>query len=205
MSALRQTVVGQFSRPHGLLGRIAGWIMVNRPSNRQRNEWTLALIAAKSGEHVLEVGCGPGYALARCAAHCEGATLIGLDHSQLMVNEARKRLARVAPNARVRVEQGGLDRLSEWPEHFDAIWSANVVQFFPDMASAFGEMRGALKPGGRIVTAYQPRHKAPTLEDALRKAAEVEDVMTALGFVDIRREQLDLKPVAVVAVIGRRG
>ncbi len=31
---LRQTIVAQFKKPHGWLGRVAGWIMANRRSNR---------------------------------------------------------------------------------------------------------------------------------------------------------------------------
>lgn len=204
MTGLRQTIVSQFSRPRGLLGHVAGWIMVNRPSNRQRNEWTLALVAAKSGESLLEIGCGPGYALAYCARHADGVSLVGLDHSALMVGEARKRVARAAPNADARIEQGGIGRLCEWPQRFDAIWSVNVVQFLPDLVEAFQEILRTLKVGGRVVTTYQPRHKAPTLEDALRKAGEIEDVMKAVGFIDIRCERLDLKPVPALAVIGCR-
>jgi len=48
---LRQNVIGQFRRPHGVLGRVAGWVMANRPSNRRRNMWTVGLLK-KSG------GCG---------------------------------------------------------------------------------------------------------------------------------------------------
>lgn len=35
------TVYRQFHKPTGFLGRIAGWILANRPSNIERNRWTV--------------------------------------------------------------------------------------------------------------------------------------------------------------------
>ncbi|MCC0030822.1 MAG: hypothetical protein H6891_11730 [Brucellaceae bacterium] len=47
--------------------------MATRPSNRERNRWTLGLIAPRDGEALLEIGCGRAGAggsrrtrLARC-------------------------------------------------------------------------------------------------------------------------------------------
>jgi len=34
-------IAGQFHRPHGLDGRLAGWVMAHRSSNRRRNRWAL--------------------------------------------------------------------------------------------------------------------------------------------------------------------
>jgi len=39
-------VYAQFRRPSGFLGRLAGWIMANRPSNIERNRWTVDLLGA---------------------------------------------------------------------------------------------------------------------------------------------------------------
>ncbi len=64
--SLRKTIVGQFKNPHGYLGRIAGWIMANRRSNRERNDWTVDLLNIRSRDRVIEIGCGPGLALAAC-------------------------------------------------------------------------------------------------------------------------------------------
>ena len=69
----RKTIVGQFARPHGVLGRLAGWIMANRPSSRQRSAWTIGLVAPRDGETLLEIGCGPGYALGHCLKQAPGA------------------------------------------------------------------------------------------------------------------------------------
>ena len=38
----------QFERPHGALGALAGFVMSHRPSNRERNRWTVDLIAPEA-------------------------------------------------------------------------------------------------------------------------------------------------------------
>jgi hypothetical protein len=58
------TVYSQFHRPAGLLGRVVGWIMANRPSNIERSRWTVDLLNVQPTDHVLEIGFGPGLALA---------------------------------------------------------------------------------------------------------------------------------------------
>jgi hypothetical protein len=37
-------VVRQFGRPRGVTGRLAGWLMAYRGSNRQRNLWVVSLL-----------------------------------------------------------------------------------------------------------------------------------------------------------------
>ena len=61
------TLYRQFERPHGAMGALAGFVMSHRPSNRERNRWTVDLIAPERDARVLEIGCGPGLALAATA------------------------------------------------------------------------------------------------------------------------------------------
>lgn len=65
--SLRSIVVGQFRRPHGPLGHLAGLVMARRPSNREHNRWTVNLLALEPHYNVLKIGCGPGLALKACA------------------------------------------------------------------------------------------------------------------------------------------
>lgn len=39
-----QRVVAQFHQPRGLGGRLAGWTMASRASNRNRNVWVVSLL-----------------------------------------------------------------------------------------------------------------------------------------------------------------
>jgi hypothetical protein len=80
--ALDRDVVGQAHHPRGAAGSVNGWVFAHRPSNRQRNRWAVSLLDVRPADQVLEIGFGPGLAIAqqlRAGAgafqpRCHGAT-----------------------------------------------------------------------------------------------------------------------------------
>jgi hypothetical protein len=62
--AVIAAIVDQFHRPRGTAGRVAGWQMAHRPSNRRRNRWVVRLLDVQPTDRVLEIGFGPGLAIA---------------------------------------------------------------------------------------------------------------------------------------------
>jgi ubiquinone/menaquinone biosynthesis C-methylase UbiE len=82
---LKSTLMAQFRKPSGLLGALAGRTMAARSSNRFRNARTVELLQLTRDSRVLEIGCGPGLALARCAQIVTAGRIVGLDHSGVMI------------------------------------------------------------------------------------------------------------------------
>ncbi len=202
--SLRSAIVSQFKCPQGALGRLAGTIMANRPSNRARSRWTVERLALMGHHRVLEIGCGPGLALKACAARLENGQALGIDHSSLMVRQAGKRLAAEIESGRVVLRQGGLELLQREPGAFDRIFSINVVQFLPDLDEAYGKIAAALKPGGLLATTYQPRDRTPTREAAQSMAARVEAAMKRFGFQEVVCHELPLAPAPAICILGQR-
>ena len=64
---LRRWLVGQFGRPAGFWGHVAGWIMAHRTTNVVRNQWTTELLEINPDDRILEIGFGPGLAIAAVA------------------------------------------------------------------------------------------------------------------------------------------
>jgi cyclopropane fatty-acyl-phospholipid synthase-like methyltransferase len=197
-------VVAQFRRPHGLLGRVAGSIMAIRPSNRRRNLRTVELLRIRPNDGVLEIGCGPGLALAACAENLGSGMAIGLDHSETMLAPAEKRNRTAIVAKRVQLWRGDLNRLSTLFGELDKVFSVNVVQFFEDRAEAFRTLYRVCVPGGLVASTYQPRHSGASRDDALRTARKIEGDMEAAGFIDIRCEEIELMPLPAVCVLGKR-
>ena len=84
--ALDHDVIGQFGHPRGRVGSVAGWQMAHRPSNRQRNHWVVALLDIRPADRVLEIGFGPGLAIAELARRAGGQGHVdGTDHSGVML------------------------------------------------------------------------------------------------------------------------
>src|SRR5262245_51542957 len=82
--SIRERLVRQAHRPSGVAGSLVGILFGHRRSNVARNRWVTGLLAPAPGERVLELGSGPGVALAALAA--SGPDLVvGVDHSDVMV------------------------------------------------------------------------------------------------------------------------
>ena len=62
--ALDRDVIGQGHQPRGAAGSVTGWVFAHRPSNRQRNGWAVSLLGVQPANRVLEIGFGPGLAVA---------------------------------------------------------------------------------------------------------------------------------------------
>lgn len=203
MTSLRQSIVGQFKRPHGVLGRLAGWILANRGSNLRRNAWTVGMLALEPKARVLEIGCGPGVALRDCLARGAGISAVGVDHSDVMIAQARARNRRAVREGRLRLICGRLEDVTG-EARFDRIFSINLVQFVDDPAGYVGQCRERLVPGGLLATTFQPRNANPTRAGALEMGMRLVSIYRDAGFADVRQEILELKPVPAICVIGRK-
>ncbi len=202
--SLRQNIVGQFKQPHGSLGQVAGFIMAKRPSNIERNQWTLDLLDLRPDDRVLEIGFGPGIAIEKASQVVTNGMIVGIDHSETMLRQAKKRNAAAIGEGRVQLQLGSVTELPHFDQPFDKIFSANVVQFWDEPVAVFKSLHQRLAPGGTIATTYMPRHKAATDADSHRKAGEVVASLATAGFSRIRVEEKPLKPVAVICVLAGR-
>ncbi len=201
MMSLRQKIVRQFKQPHGSLGQIAGFIMARRPSNIERNQWTLDLLDLRPEDRVLEIGFGPGIAIEKASQVVTNGMIVGIDHSETMLRQAKKRNAAAIGEGRVQLHLGSVTDLPHFDQPFDKIFSANVVMFWDEPVAEFKALHQLLAPGGSIATTYMPRHKGATDADAHKKADEVVAFLKRAGFSKITVEEKPLKPVAVVCVL----
>jgi SAM-dependent methyltransferase len=194
-------IYSQFGRPRGLLGRLAGYIMATRPSNIERNEWVLSLLGIGPTDRVLEIGFGPGIAAGKAAT--QAAELIAIDRSAVMVRQAARRNKKLIEQGKLKLLLGSADAPDVVLGKFDKIFSVNVVQFWKEPALVFRKLRSMLRPGGVVVTAYMPRHRGATNEDAHAKAKQIASWLREAGFLRIETQTKLMKPVAVVAVVAK--
>lgn len=108
-----------------------------------------AALAARAGERVLDVGCGPGFYCAELLDRVgPSGSVVGVDSSPAMLGLAGRRCAghdnvELLPGdaAALPVEDGG----------FDAALCVQVLEYVAEPATALAELRRALRPGGRLV------------------------------------------------------
>ncbi len=195
VESFAQRFRAQFGHPHGFWGFVAGQIMARRPSNRRRSEWTVELLEVQPADRVLEIGFDPGLAVECAARRATRGHVVGLDHSELMVRQARRRNAAAVREGRVDLRLGTVSRLPAFEAPFDKILAVNSLLFWDQPAER-------LRPGGRIAITTQPRAPGATAEDARRIGEEVATLLAQAGFAGIRQETLPLKPVPAVCVLG---
>ena len=179
-------------------------------------ELLLAAAAARSGERVIDIGCGCGATTLDVAA-VTGATgrALGLDISEPMIERARERAAELSVPAEFLVADATVHDFTS--ERADLMISRFGVMFFTDPALSFTNMRSGLRPGGRLAFACwrEPRlnpwltlplraaiRHAPKLPElgpedpgpfSFADEARVRRILGAAGFGDVTLEPRDLE------------
>jgi ubiquinone/menaquinone biosynthesis C-methylase UbiE len=100
----------------------------------------------RPGDHVVDIGCGPGSA-AREAAR-RGAEVVGIDPSSVMLRTARL-LTR--PGRHVTWLDGTAEALPLPDASFAAAWSLSTVHHWTNIAAGIAECGRVLRPGGRFL------------------------------------------------------
>lgn len=193
----------QFAKPTGLLGIVAGLIMAYRESNRQRGDWTLSFLELHPEDRVLEIGFGPGVAIQKASETVQNGLIVGIDYSEVMLQQAQRRNATAIALGRVQLHLADVAHLPSFQEPFDKVFSVNTVMFWKDPVERLNEIRSLMQRGGIIALTFQPRSKGATNEVTIDMAKKMETYLLAANFTEMRKEFLNLNPVSAVCVIGR--
>lgn len=199
MEPLRRRVVAQFHHPRGMPGRLVGWEMTLRPSNRKRNAWAVSLMDVQPSDRVLEIGFGPGIAVREVARRATRGEVIGIDRSAVMRAQAARRNSAAIRAGRVSLTVASVDDMPAFDRPFDKILAVNNMGMWPAPGARLSELAALLRGGGLIAIVSQPRCPGATAQTTAAAAREIVGLLEAAGFAATRVETLGLKaPVACV-------
>jgi ubiquinone/menaquinone biosynthesis C-methylase UbiE len=128
------------------------WIMARE--TRAENLAAVERLAINPGHRVLEIGFGHGRTLQTLLDRTPLGRVTGVDWSAEMVARAKIRFTRAIAQCRLGALQGTAERLPLPDESFDRILTVHTVYFWSDPAAVLREMRRVVKPGGRMVVAF---------------------------------------------------
>ena len=194
---LRRRLVRQAHNPTGPVGHVVGRIFGRRSSNVRRNRWAVELLEIQPTDRVIELGCGPGVALAALADRATRGLVVGVDHSEVMIGQARRRNADAIRQGRVRLIHAAVERLRVTDGPFDAALAVNTVGMWPEPTTRLREIGQYMQPGGRIALVSQPRCPGATAATSAAAADGLAAQLKDAGFTVAHIETLNLDPPAV--------
>ena len=203
-SRLQSGLVAQFHRPSGALGHVAGWVMSRRASNVDRNEWTVSLLDIQPEDHVLEIGFGPGLAVARAAQRALHGRVVGIDHSEVMWRQASRRNRAAIRRGLVELRRAGVSELAQIEGRFDKIFTVNCLMFWPDPKQTLSTLCARLEPGGVLAVTHQTRKPGATESDVTSAEEGIRAQLESAGLELLRCERLPLAPVAASCLLAKR-
>ncbi len=111
----------------------------------------------RSGQRVLDVGCGTGWTGRFLRDRCPGLEIEGLDLSPGMIAEAQRR------DPQGRYFEGDAAAIARPEASYDLVTTIYTSRNFPDPDRALSELVRVLRPGGRLVLldTFPPGGPAP--------------------------------------------
>ncbi|MFY9345637.1 MAG: metalloregulator ArsR/SmtB family transcription factor [Planctomycetota bacterium] len=141
------------------------------------------------GPTVADLGCGTGFLAGWLAER--GAKVIGVDHSQRMLQKCKQRVKR-----RAEFRQGELEALPLRDGEVDSAFCNLVWHHVADHDAAAREVLRVLRPGGQVVISDLLPHEAEWMRERMGdlrlglKPEQVVGVLARAGFRDLHREAI---------------
>ena len=187
------------------------WARATESKARRR---VLALASVRPGEDVLEVATGTGVQLVRLAGANPGGRTAGVEISEGMLAQTRRRLEDAGLAEEVEVIEGSALELPIADESFDLIVNGYMLDLLPrdDIPRALAEFRRVLRPRGRLVLSNMTKgerrrhriwdwaYERGVVVTANCRGVLAAPVLRELDFIDISREYLSqmLFPTEIV-------
>ena len=149
MSSRGQPIYDWWSRHQSLFGLLYDVAFLGRET--ELRERAIQSLSLASGEHVLELGCGPGNSFEALRIRVGGeGRVVGIDYSTGMTGRAQARVRDRGWN-NVHIIRGDATQPGVVDGTFDAVYASMSLSATPDPASTLDAAYRMLRPGGRIV------------------------------------------------------
>ena len=179
--------------------------LVTRGRERAFRQHLLELAAVRTGESVLDIGCGTG-TLAIAATTHVGPTgrVVGIDASPQMVARATRKAIRAGTPA---IFQLAVAEQLPFPDGcFDVVLSTLMFHHLPRKTreECAKEIRRVLTPGGRVLVVDfgKPQNRRGLLAHFHRHGhvvvADIETMLANLGFATVRTGPVGLRELQFI-------
>ena len=199
-------IARQSAHPTGLVGHVVARVMAR--DTARANARVLALLAPRSGERVLEIGCGHGRTLREVARRVAPGLAAGVDPSAVMRSVARRENGAGIAAGTVEIEDGDSGALPYPDASFDKVFSVHSLYFWPSLEQGLREIRRVLRAGGTLLLAFHDgadpvvSARLPGSVYCLRSACAVE---AALRDAQLARPATQIDPETGLCIATAQG
>jgi arsenite methyltransferase len=159
------------------------------------NRRAIERLAIGTEDSVLDIGFGGGVGL-RHVLNGGAAFAAGIDISEAMLRQGRRRFRREIARGRVELKRGEVSTIPYEEGRFDGVFSANTIYFWPDPLAGLEEILRVLKPGGRLVlgtaTIDAMQRRSFTCEGfGFFSEEDLAGLLRDAGFAEVAVDQVD--------------
>lgn len=192
----------QLLKPEGDVGKQMGELM--NFTNQYFYAAAFQMIDLAAMHNVLEIGFGNGAFFSGYWAVNSNLQLVGVDFSETMCTEARKRNEHFIAQKKLQICCEDACRTSFAAESFDAVVTINTVYFWQNPYQQVAELKRIVRTKGNVLIGFRPRSEMASLAFTkevfqLYEAAEVVQLLESNGF---RKLQHEVRPVSFTSPDG---
>ena len=168
----------------------------------ERVSWAVEQLAPAASDHILEIGCGPGHAVALVCPRLLRGTITAIDRSALQIEKAHSLNRQFVKQGRARIETMTLaDAPAALDQRFAKVLAVNVNAFWTEPAPSIASLGTLLRAGGRAFLVYE----APSAAGARKLRSALPHALSVHGFdVDEVRVASSLRQALTCIVTRRR-
>lgn len=187
-----------FKNPKGILGSVAGKIMAHE--NDELYKWTFKQMDIQPKDRILEIGFGPGEGLHMLLEEYKKVKADGIDPSQTMYDQAKKRNKEFISNGQLHLMKGTAEDLFADNHTYDKIYAVNNFPLWKDRFATLQRIQSLLKIEGELVITLQPRQEEATRDQAFTYADEIQHLLMEAGLSDVKVKFKHIKPSLSICV-----
>lgn len=180
-----------FAEPRGPLGHIAGWILAS--GNDTAHQQVVRQLGIGSGDHVLELGYGPGRLIRLLLDSTSAGLVAGVEPAEVMLRHARRANRDHLDSERLDLRIGEAAHLPFPDDHFHRVVTVNTVAIWPDLGAGMAEIHRVLVDGGSVLVAWHSGNAPGRMKrvNALPESrlVQIRDTMAGV-FKDVERREL---------------
>lgn len=163
IKSFKEFIDSQYSNPRGVLGMYIGEKMVKQ--HGPETLWTIELLKLQQDEHILELGCGAGYAMKLLLEQSAVSQIVGLDISQPVLRSSTIRNRDALRKGRAKLVQSDVSCLDFQDGSFTKVFSIHSIYFWEDMPKTISEIYRVLKPKGTTILTFCDGKNGETSND----------------------------------------